>query len=83
MTTTNNDSTTSSNEKHNRRNRRVLNLSIYPCRILRGILDTHHLSTMKTSILAALDYLIKKQGLSPNEIRNIIIKTENELNEAK
>lgn len=34
---------------------------------------------MKTSILAALDYLIKKQGLTPNEIRNIIIKTEHEL----
>ena len=34
-----------------------------------------------TNILAALAYLIKKQGLKPDEIQKLIIKTiENETN---
>jgi len=34
---------------------------------------------MKTSILAAIAYLIEKQGLRPDEVLELIIKTEQEI----
>ena len=54
-------------------------------RVLHGILHNIHTSTIMknkhktTSVLSALAYLIDRQGLTPDQIKKLVIKTAQEI----